>query len=1253
MVKFLSINARGLADENKRRAVFDYHRKNADILMIYETHSTPNIEHIWENEWGGKIIFCHGNSNSKGVAVLTSRSIYNNIDRIYKDSIGRTIIFDYTENEQKVTVVALYAPNEDCPKYFIDIVLILRERQENKIVIGDFNLALDLELDRKNTYYNNNKAKEEVLNMMDEFQLRDLWRIRNPDKNEYSWIKKIEKGRDRKASRIDLALVSGGIDQRVELIMYLSSIKTDHRAIYIVLELVSNDRGTGFWKFNCSLLQNKEFVDFMNQELDTTLDILNKTTVNNKDKWEKLKTRVKKASCGFTRKQAAQTKLILSQLSERVNEYEANLPLNWENDVKYENTKQELEEKQLERTVGIMFRSKAKWYELGEKNTKYFYSLEKAKYNAKTCFALVSEQQEDITDQHKILELQKEFYTELYAKDEDVSFSMQNNFGVRVPQEIYENQCQQITISELETAIKQMKNSKTPGQDGLPIEFYKVFWSKVKSVFYGMVIEAWESEMLHRSARQGVLNLIPKPNKDTRYIKNLRPITLLNVDYKIIEKAIANKMIPALEYIIHQDQRGFMKERRISVNIRKMLDIIHQAKKDDLEAIVMSMDFVKCFDKCSFSILHGSLDFFNFGSVVKKWTKILYTDFSVKIQNNGNFSQEIAIRKGVHQGGCCSSIYFLVIAEILALSLRSNVNIQGITIRDIRNLLNQFADDMDIFSICDQKSIEAIHHELDSFRLQSGFTVSYDKTTIYRIGSLRHSNAAMYEVDQFMWSCRDINVLGVQIAHQDIVEKNYGTIVEKVNHVLNTWYNRGLSLIGKIQVVNTMVASLFVYKMMVLPFIPEVMLKKIDNKIREFIWSKKKPKIKYKILQAPKIAGGLGLVDLHKKEIALKATWPKILYKEQEYAKMVYNILRIPIEEDIWRCRIEPQEVKNLKLRNEFWEDVLHSWNQYNFFVSSRIENQILWYNSYIKVSGKMIMWKDVYQRGLKFVYQLYDDCQFKSDQQVWEEFGLTKLRFNSLKLVLPQSWKDHFTSHQRSEYFPLPPHAYDWALLDKNLSSKVYKYIGDDATIVVDKYNKWEIDLGESIAEDIYAYGRLHQKVFTTTNVAKYRSFQYRMLQRALITNVQLEKWGIKPSSLCTFCKKEDESIVHLFFQCEYVQTLWSRVFEWIEDRYQVTFSYLNFTPSSIIKNELVQGASSVINFICLLTKYYIYTSKCLQNELEFIVLKRLILKIESIEKYIAIKNGKLELHNKKWLWSCEDQMGIDEYIESYIDHV
>ena len=470
-----------------------------------------------------------------------------------------------------------------------------------------------------------------------------------------------------------------------------------------------------------------------------------------------------------------------------------------------------------------------------------------------------------------------------------------------------------------------------------------------------------------------------------------------------------------------------MKDRRISVNIRKMLDIIHWAESTDLEAVILSLDFVKCFDKCSFSILHGSLEFFQFGEIVRKWTKILYDNFSVKIQNNGYFSEKIDIKKGVHQGGCCSSIYFLVIAEILALSLRSNEGIDGINMRDIRNLLNQFADDMDIFSLCNDNSLNSIHQELLNFRSQSGFTVSYDKTTMYRIGSLRHSDAELYNMSEYNWSNRDITVLGVTISHEDIVSKNYNSLVAKVRKTLKAWHNRGLSLIGKVQVVNTLVASLFVYKMMVMPIIPKNVVKTVENHIREFLWDGKKSKISFKVLQNPKGQGGLNLVNLENRDKALKATWPMILANEKEYSKMVYGTMKCStLGEDIWRCRINPADVESLRFKEQFWKDVLKCWCDYNYYQDFSIENQIIWYNSQIKIGKKIFFWKDVYQKGLIYLHQLFDCKKFKSDEQVEQQYGLTKMRYNSLKTAIPSEWKEFFLQTEVGEILPITPHTYD-----------------------------------------------------------------------------------------------------------------------------------------------------------------------------------------------------------------------------------
>ena len=199
---------------------------------------------------------------------------------------------------------------------------------------------------------------------------------------------------------------------------------------------------------------------------------------------------------------------------------------------------------------------------------------------------------------------------------------------------------------------------------------------------------------------------------------------------------------------------------------------------------------------------------------------------------------------------------------------------------------------------------------------------------------------------------------------------------------------------------------------MVLPRIPKHVVKNIENKIRDFVWNKKKSKIAYPILHNSKENGGLNLVNIVKKDIALKATWPQILYQEKDYAELVYSIMRVSfLGEDIWRCTLEPQDVPTLKIKEQFWQDVLESWGHYNAHYSFRIENQFLWYNSRIKIRGRIFCWKDAYIGGLKYVHQLFDSGVFKSNEALIQEFGLTSMRINSLKSALPKEWKEFFTS--------------------------------------------------------------------------------------------------------------------------------------------------------------------------------------------------------------------------------------------------
>ena len=235
--------------------------------------------------------------------------------------------------------------------------------------------------------------------------------------------------------------------------------------------------------------------------------------------------------------------------------------------------------------------------------------------------------------------------------------------------------------------------------------------------------------------------------------------------------------------------------------------------------MVILLDFEKCFDKIEMCAILGAMKHYGFSEYLIKWTEIMYRNFSAVVQNNGNFSARFAVKKGVHQGGPASSLYFLMCAGLLATTLRQDTDIQGIPVEDIRSLLSQFADDMDIYSLFNQGSIQKVFTILENFKLQTGFTINYDKTQIYRIGSLRDSNAQFYSQWKINWTNDPILVSGIKISTRtsEINTINYEPLIQKIKGILSTWKMRQLSLIRKVQIINTLIASLFVYKMTVFP----------------------------------------------------------------------------------------------------------------------------------------------------------------------------------------------------------------------------------------------------------------------------------------------------------------------------------------------------------------------------------------------------------------------------------------------------
>ena len=151
-------------------------------------------------------------------------------------------------------------------------------------------------------------------------------------------------------------------------------------------------------------------------------------------------------------------------------------------------------------------------------------------------------------------------------------------------------------MEECKISLESFQNNKSPGNDGIPVEFYKKCWNLICNPFFDCVNGSFEKEELSNSQKQAVITLIEKKGKDRTLLENWRPISLVNVDAKIISKAIANRIKKVLPNIVHHNQTGYIKDRFIGETVRSILDVMDFTKKENLPGLLIFIDFQKAFD---------------------------------------------------------------------------------------------------------------------------------------------------------------------------------------------------------------------------------------------------------------------------------------------------------------------------------------------------------------------------------------------------------------------------------------------------------------------------------------------------------------------------------------------------------------------------------------------------------------------------------------------------------------------------------
>ena len=1232
-----SQNVRGIADATKRRQVFYWlHNKPEEIIFLQEAHCTPDAEALWRTEWGGDIFFAHGTRNSRGVCILFKNKITKKIHNSQSDPNGRYIILDVEVNDKRLTLVNIYGPNNDDAEFYLNLMEKVEDiPNDNRIIAGDFNVVLDLDIDKKGGAPTTNINAQKVLKLwMEETDLVDIWRFKHQTEYKYTWFR-------RRPSliccRLDYFLVSFGMVDFVAKADINYGFKSDHSSINLRLNLSSHKRGKGFWKFNCSLLYDQDFVKTIKDTIANTA--ADNEGANSNLLWDTIKCSVRGECIKYSTSRKRNKLNRITEMEKKINQLENDYKKHQNTQIEDElnTTKLELQKLIEYKTLGAIIRSRTKWYEEGEKNTKYFLKLEQRNANNKVINRLDLPDGTTTSDPNKILNAQKLFYEKLYkSKQNQAEDTVFDDLNLpKIPAQIKENIQHPITEAEILKNLKAMANNKSPGEDGFPAEFFKFFWQDIKKYLINSYQYSYTNGSLSLTQKRGIICLIPKKDKDPLQLKNWRPLTLLNFDYKLIAKLISERFKLCITNIVHTDQTGFIKGRYIGENIARVLDIIYYAQEADIPALLISIDFEKAYDMLEWSFILKSLKQFEFPDYMINWFKVLYKDVCSCVTNNGCASSYFSLSRGVRQGCPLSPYLFIVCAEILAHLIRVNKHIKGIKIGHQTHKISQYADDTVILSMFCEESVNEIVNTFDKFNCSSGLRVNYDKTEIMRIGSLRYSDVKIITRRSIKWSQDPITLLGIKISTflDTIPELNFTPLISKIGDIIKSWNWRKLTLFGRVTLINSLLASQLIYRLSVLPTPSKNLLNIVDKTLFKYLWNNKSHRISKHTVTKGYSEGGLKMVDIFVKEVSLKIAWIKrILLSDYTFCPTLEAYSKIEFA-TLVKCNLSPKDSDSYWYKDPapLWRNVLRSWCEFNFVKSENIKNpleEIIWFNSNIRISDKIVFYKELYSKGiLKVRDLLQNNTKFMTFAEFQTKFDtkLNYLQYHGLVHAIRNTWKnilaDKNVNSALSEIQTDP-------LAKEKISKYVYNHMISSKECDLTKQCKyWTETLKVNVDRDILSMYFI--ELYKSTVYTKLRAFQYRVLHNILVTNYDLCKWGIKESNLCTFCKTEVETSHHLLLECKISKTVWEWTFQFIHDKAGIKITYSN---CDLILGVLECDDSSLFNLLFTLTKQYIYACRCLEIVPNKEVLFEKIEEVRCIEKKIALSNNNVRQYNYKW---------------------
>ena len=734
------------------------------------------------------------------------------------------------------------------------------------------------------------------------------------------------------------------------------------------------------------------------------------------------------------------------------------------------------------------------------------------------------------------------FYKDLYNEKESLhSIELEKELnGIEINKlDINQSKTLEGTLNydEVSSTLKNMKNDKSPGSDGFTVNFFKMFWGKIGYFVVRAINHAFKCNNFSRSIKLGIITCIPKDNKPKQFLKNWRPITLLNTVYKIASGSIANRLKKVLDILISKDQSGFLRGRYIGENTRLLYDIMNFTENNQIPGLVMLIDFEKAFDSVSFDFIEKTLLFFKFGEDFLKWIKLFLYNTDVAVQLNGFISDFFTVGRGCRQGDPISPYIFILCAEILSILIKNNDRIKGITIDGEEYKISQYADDTFLLLDGSDKSLNTALDTLDRFSFISGLTMNFEKTKIIWIGAKKYSTSSIKTKWKLSWGDTRFKLLGItfDVNLEKMIELNFEQSLIKIKNRIKHWKRRMLTPIGKITVIKSLLLPTLIHLFSSLPNPGQNFLNQLREIFKDYIWGKR-AKIKKSILTKEYSEGGMNMIDIDAFICTLKIKWLKnyLLNSETKCYMFMKNIFDI---KKVLNCGKSYCAKLVLCLKNPFWKDVLKSYitfiNKYEIDNLDQILNMPLFYNDKFHPNDTFYI-KSLYNRGIRLVKDIIDkDGLFVSIKYIENTTGekLNFLTYLSLKTAIKTYIQTLNIDLKDMNINPTHPCLNCYAekiITGKDLNKSIYKTLIKNNDIPSSQ-NKW-MSLHKNLNID---WNYVYSFAFTCKKDTYSQWFQLRINHRILGTNALLVKMKMIKNPLCSFCNLSEETLAHLFYQC------------------------------------------------------------------------------------------------------------------------